>query len=394
LLYINIKEGFAGPGPSKVQLIPVSTIDTFYNNLTDPVGKEIVAPLVELYKLFVANYDDAFDVSLQIIAANQEVGAAVVNVKPATTQSPGMQPGADMGMQPGVDMGMQPGVDMDMQPGADMGMQPGAGMGMTQAQRAVRNTIIKKWAPIINPGISTVLTNAIKWLPRAKQFYDKFVSNNYYGLMSSGPPRSDPTTMSPIQLTLLTITTTLINTLYANDQLSILFGPTFAKTNPNFPIVLPATNDQFVAFLNKPSSQEPLRAAQINFGQYVTNARAPFVIIHQYVTQNLKINTVNDFMKSNVISDTIIKLIDQLNQALASDVTDQATIGELTGKLDVALANDATDQATITNLQGKVDKLTAKDANLKTQQSMLPTQWVLPKPTATTKSANNSWSYY
>ena len=358
LVYINIKEGFDGPTPVKAQLIPVSTMEDFYNQLTDPVGKDIVAPLLELYKLFVANYDDAFAVSLQIIAANKEIDAA--NVKPVTASRPGMTR-----------------------------TQQAA-----RSQQEARDTLLKKWAPIINPGIATVLTNAIKWLPRAKQFYDKFVSNNYYGLMSSGPPRSDPTTMSPIQLTLLTITTTLINTLYANDQLSILFGPTFAKTNPNFPIVLPATNDQFVAFLNKPSSQEPLRAAQINFGQYVTNARAPFVIIHQYVTQNLKINTVNDFMKSNVISDTIIKLIDQLNQALASDVTDQATIGELTGKLDVALANDATDQATITNLQGKVDKLTAKDANLKTQQSMLPTQWVLPKPTATTKSANNSWSYY
>ena len=52
LLYINSKEGFQGPEPVKAKLVSVSTIEEFYNKLTVQTDKDMIAPFVELYKLF------------------------------------------------------------------------------------------------------------------------------------------------------------------------------------------------------------------------------------------------------------------------------------------------------------------------------------------------------
>ena len=302
-LYTNYKEGFDQLVQGKVQLIPVSTIEKFYNNLTNQTDKDIVAPLAELYKVFVANYNDAFTVSLQIIDANKEIDAAAAVVEPSANTS-----------------------------------------GPAAAQTAIQ----KKWAPIINPGVAKVLTNAIKWLPIGKRFYDKFVANNYYGLMDG---TNNPDYVAPV------IIQVFMNTLYQEDQLSILLGPNFAKSNPNPPIKMPVYAGEISALMKDSQKMEPLAKPLV---EYIKKAGAPFLTIQGYI------------MKSTVLPDTIVQLIDQLNNALANDATDQATIGQLTGQLNLALANDATDQATITNLQGQVNNLQSRQPSSSAAPSNMP----------------------
>jgi hypothetical protein len=330
-LYINVKEGFDQPVPEKAQLISVSTIEKIYNNLPEQTYRDIAAPIVGLYKLFVDNYNDAFDVSLQIAAATKEADAAAASV-------PSSQPVNPDNINSRVD-----------------GYTPV--MGSNKLKDNVKRDVLKKWAPIINPGIQRVLSNAIRWLPKAKQFYDKFVSNNYYGMLDGTLIQdNDAGRKTIISLYLLGA-----NTLYEDDQLSILLGPDFAKSNPNPPIKLPATYEQFLQFTQQGSSQSLIQPAAIYFQKYMQTLGIPFMIIQKYLMEDAFLNTVN-----SIIPNTIVKLIEQLNTALANDVTDQATISQLTGQLNTALANDATDQATIHNLQGRV-------ANLESRQ-VTPTQ--------------------
>jgi hypothetical protein len=216
--------------------------------------------------------------------------------------------------------------------------------------------------------------------------------------------------MKPTIQMQLTIINTLINTLYEDDQLSIILGPALAKSNPNPPIKFPFNIEQA-----RDVPRETMVVLEQSTAEYFTNLVQPFLIIQSYLTLNFarsvgtrtpgvpqSLQFAQGFIQNNVLTDTIIQLIEQLNSAVANDATDQATIGQLTGKLNTALANDATDQATITNLEGK----------LKTQQSsnmfnistnMMPT-WksssTTTPPTTTTPStaatstSPASWSLF
>ena len=338
-VYINSKEGFDQPVPEKVSLIPVSTIEKIYNNLTDPIYKDIGAPIVGLYKLFVANYNDAFDVSLQIVAANKEVDTAIASVPVPQPVNPDN-------------------VNSAAEDQANMSV-------FNKLKDEAKMGVLKKWAPTINPGIQRVLANAIRWLPTAKPFYDKLVLNNYYGLMDGTLNRNKP----DMQITIVVL---FMNTLYEEDQLSILFGPVFAKSNPNPPIKMPVNDKhllQFVKRLTNPDTELPgVTQSQIYSSNYLRNLALPFEIIQSYVIINAQQEGIN-----SIIPNTIIQLIEQLNNALANDATDQATIGQLTGNLNSALANDAADQATITNLQGQV-------YNLQSRQAIAPTPVSYPRP--------------
>jgi len=351
-LYTYIKEGFNnsanmvvnGFPMEKVQLIPVSTIEKIYNNLPNQTFKDIGAPIVELYKLFVANYNEAFDVSLQIVAAEKEWRAAAEK--------------------------------------EDQNQQDAQQIQLAQNQQtSTRNVVLKTWAPKINPGIQNVLINAIRWLPTAKQYYDKFVSNNYYGLL-------DGTLLPPDQAgreKMLTLYVLAANTLYEDDQLKTLFGPDFAKGSPTLPIPLPTSNEQILQMLDDwnraqvPASREEDAASREELMRKVRNLQnqlqevgyrareyflnygktlsIPFMVIQQYLTENAMDERVN-----SVIPNTIIQLIEQLNTALANDATDQASIGQLTGQLNSALANDARDLASIGQLTGQLNSALANDA--------------------------------
>ena len=313
-LYINVKEGFNnaannlvnGSPMEKEQLIPVSTIEKIYNNLPNQTFKDIGAPVVGLYKLFVANYNEAFEVSLQIVAAEKEWRAAVDKL------------------------------------GASTGSVPGN----------MRGDMLLKWAPKINPGIQNVLINAIRWLPTAKQYYDKFASNNYYGLL-------DGTLLPPDQASqdkMLTLQVMILNTLYEDDQLKILLGPDFAKGSPTLPIPLPTNNEQLRWIQQKDNNTPQMMyvgdRSREYFENYGKNLAIPFMVIQQYLMETAMADPAN-----SVIPNTIIQLIEKLNAALANDAADQASIGQLTGKLNAALANDAADQASITRLEGRVNEL-------------------------------------
>ena len=348
LLYINYKEGFDGAAPEKVSLIPISTIDKFYNKLTDPTDKDIVAPIVELYKVFVTNYNDAFEVSIQISDANKDI-AAVEDSIPLPTEPD----------YTSYDQNDYSAAQNDYYKKSDE---------VQQLRAKARTDTQQKWAPIINPGVAKVLTSAIKWLPTGKQFYDKFVMNNYYGLIDG---TNNPEYLAPRLIQVL------INTLYEDDQLSILLGPTFAKSNPNPPIKLPVYVGQISALMK---DQQKMEILMNPLSEYIKKALNPFMIIQGYI------------MTSTVLPDTIIQLIDQLNNALANNTTNLATIGQLTGKLNLALANDAADQATINNLQGRVDNLQSRQANMSIQPgpikqapiNNMPSKPVFSKPMAHT----------
>ena len=352
-LYINVKEGFDGPAPEKAQLIPVSTIEKIYNNLPNQTLKDVGAPVVELYKLFVANYNDVFDVYLQIVAANKEIDAATVNI-------------------------MSPSYDSSA---------PDIYYAKMRENEALRNRAqmeaMKKWAPIINPGIQKVLSTAIKWLPQAKQYYDKFVSNNYYGLLD-GTFQQNNSSMDM----LFTLSALVLNTLYDDNQLAVLLGPDFAKSSPTLPIPMPTSKEQLLEFSSREPSPElmtAVRRAQEYLNKYVQNLRMPIPIIpviQKYLMDNARSDPVN-----SAIPNTILQLIEQLNTALANDATDQASIGQLTGqigeltsKLNAASANDMTDQNTITRLQGQVYDLQSRQPPMTTQPVPAPPLPIAPLP--------------
>ena len=413
----TFKEGFDMTAPAKVKLIPVSTIEKFYNKLTDPNAKNIVAPIVELYKLFVANYDDVFAVSLQIIDAIKERDAAVA-AAPAVAktemarykarydellkqlrqkQIANATEDGQIQVTPEIEQ-----IQKEINLVGNQLFQKEQALDMNQPQNAARDNVAKKWAPKINPGLIRVLSNAIKWLPTAKRYYDNFVSNNYYGLNPS------PSEIQSFQQMYLRIINTLMNTLYEDDQLSIIFGPTLAKSNPNPPFKFPFNIEQ-VYYIPR-ETMLPLEQSMV---QYSTNVVNPFLIIQSYLTQLVEqsamtrtpgvphsLQFAQGFIQNNVLTDTIIQLIEQLNSAVANDATDKATIGQLTGKLNTALANDARDQATITNLEGKL-KTQQSNSILNTGPNMMPT-WsasstttpptITSPSTAATSSSPASWS--
>jgi len=339
-LYINVKEGFDQPAPAKVQLIPVSTIEKIYNNLPNQTLKDVGAPIVELYKLFVANYNDVFDVYLQIVAANKEIEAATFSFDPNTNTYTNID-----------------------------------------GNEKIRNALLRKWAPIINPGIQKVLSTAIKWLPQAKQYYDKFVSNNYYGLLDGTFQQNNSS-----REMLFTLSALVLNTLYDDNQLAVLLGPDFAKSSPTLPIPMPTSKEQLLELSSREPSPElmtAVRRAQEYLFKYVKNLRMPIPIIpdiQRYLMENARLDPVN-----SAIPNTILQLIEQLNTALANDATDQASIGQLTGqlgeltsKLNAASANDMTDQNTITRLQGQVYDLQSRQPPMTTQPLPAPPSPIPP----------------
>jgi hypothetical protein len=359
-LYINVKEGFEGPVPEKERLIAVSTIEKIYNNLPDQTYKDIAAPIVALYKLFADNYNDAFDVSLQIVAATKELDASTVNI---IDPQPPQRPDEPLENPAGEGVWSSPtpaGIEYNK-------AQNDYWRKMDETEelrKKARRNVVQKWSSLINPGVQRVLSNAIRWLPNAKQFYEKFVLNNYYG-MFDGTLIQENDAGKKLIISLLVMGA---NTLYEDDQLTILFGPDFAKSNPNPPIKLPTTYEEFLQFSqsfsyaqNGPSQEQraALARAQEYLQKYIQNLGIPFMIIQKYLMEDAFLNTGN-----SIIPNTIINLIEQLNTALANDATDQATIGQLTGQLNTALANDATDQATIHNLQGRVDTLQSQQSRL------------------------------
>ena len=382
-LYINVKEGFLGPVPEKVQLIPVSTIEKIYNNLPNQTYKDIGAPVVELYKFFVANYNEAFDVSLQIIAATKEIEAANKEIDAVVAAANAPNPITAINQQMTEGFNSTP-FQMDKiqaVAGQDAQLiqlapnqQTSTSTSTSIPNVAPRNdAVLKTWAPKINPGIQNVLINAIRWLPTAKQYYDKFASNNYYGLL-------DGTLLPPDQAgrdKMLTLYVLAANTLYEDDQLKTLFGPDFAKGSPTLPIPLPTNNEQMRWYQEKDNNTQQMMDAGDRAREYSTkygqNLTFPFMIIQQYLMENAMADPAN-----SVIPNTIIQLIEKLNAALANDAADQASIGQLTGKLNAALANDAADQASITRLEGRVNELQTPLVAPVVPKPVVPAQ-VIPK---------------
>jgi hypothetical protein len=135
-----------------------------------------------------------------------------------------------------------------------------------------------------------------------------------------------------------------------------------------------------IQFAQRDSSPELFRPTLIYFQKYMQNLGIPFMNIQTYVSEDAMLNKSN-----SLIPNTIIQLIEQLNNALANDATDQATIGQLTGQLNTALANDATDQATITNLQGQVYNLQSRQVIAPTPVQPMPIQ---PMPARTIPARN------
>ena len=208
----------------------------------------------------------------------------------------------------------------------------------------------------INPGIEKVLINAIKWIPTAKKYYDQFAAHNYYGLYNGTFMRQN--FGSEEQFTKLLLM--MVNTLWEEDQLSIIWGPDFSRSNPNPPVTMPLTYEQVTT---EPTAGV-IRGLSVNMDTYIQNLTAPFKVIQKYIIENT-FQSKDGIPNSNrVIPNTIVHLIEQLNNALANDAMDQTRISELTGNLNTALANDATDQATITNLQAKVDYLQKPKPNI------------------------------
>ena len=373
LLYVNVKEGFEqSPTPEKAKLIPVSTMKKIYNQLPTQTYKDIAAPIISLYKLFVANYNDAFNVSLQIHKANKEAEAATVNIKDPERPRGSFDDPNYRALRDAYYVKINE--------------------NNTLRQKA-KTEILKKYAVQIIPGVQKVLTNAVKWLPSAKEYYDKFVSSNYYGLFdgtfmkNNFGDNQENASKEFVKLAIMAA-----NTLWEDDQLSTLIGPGFAKNNPiNPPFKMPITDGG--EELKAKTSITPDLYAQINtvFNKYIQNLVSPFMIIVQYVGMETEDNQqgramIGGIPVDGIISNTIIKMIKQLNdslandakdkarigqltgnlnKALANDLTDQTKIGELTSNLNKALENDLTDQATITNLQARVDNY---DSQLTTKQ--------------------------
>lgn len=368
-LYANYKEGFYSVDENtvltKAKLIPLSTVDNWYNNLTDPNDKKIVEPVVELYKLFVANYDAVFALSQQIVDM-------LKNFKSETGKYfvPMPQP-----VNPN-------NVNHAAEDAANMEVYYKL---IKESEQNLKN----EWFPKIDQGVIKVLTNAIKWLPTAKRLYDNYVSTNYYGLRDTPPilnADGSSTDKGGKKITELAVSFT--NALYEDDQLSIIYGPAFAKSNPTPPVKMPISEEQMLdIFMNSP--ELGMYAFTIPFQQYIATVSVPFVIIMEYLSLNwndsMRTGDLSGAIQKNVLTNTIVQLIEQLNNLLETDITNQAIIGQLTAKLSTALANDALDYAKITALQDEVKNLkTQQNSVLNVGTNIMPA-WT-PTPTTTAPS--------
>lgn len=361
LFYVNMYEGFEQqPVLEKAQLIPVSTIEKIYNQLPNQTFKDIFLPIMELYKLFVANYNDAFDVYRQILQLEKEIPAIEASEAAAfNSETNTIRRQLDV-------LQKQRNVLAKKLDDSNMPVKPGGRSNVLTDQQRVKienniNTMDREimmknrvlderereqvykremreqmrfafppqLAQQINPGVEKVLINAVKWLPNAKQYYDKFAANNFYGLYDNSFVEKNLSNNDQF----ITLYMILFNTLYEDDQLSIIFGPTFSKSNPNPPLKMPLTYEQF----KDPQTADVIRNLDMSAGQtYMQKLIVPFMIIQRYVLENTFQSNSRIPNPNGVIPNTIVQLIEQLNNALA---------------------NDATDQATITNLQARVDNL-------------------------------------
>jgi hypothetical protein len=215
-------------------------------------------------------------------------------------------------------------------------------------------------------------------VPTAKRLAVKAESNNYYGF--KGPLGGS---MESYLIKHITIFSTFVNTLYDNNQLSILFGPDFAQSNKtNLPIKMPIDNANLLAILQ--TSNPVIDTIKEYFNRYIKNISMPFEIISQYVMEN----TMKD-ATSGVISDTIVQLIEQLNTALENDKSDQAKITALEGEVAAqsnSLLNVGTSYMPIWST-ATTTKATTKPATKATTKA---TTKVAAKP-ATTATTYSSW---
>ena len=425
----NFKEGLYSTityePPERQTLVKVSTLEKFYNRLTDPVDKDLVAPTLEIYKLIVSNYDNAFNTALLIFEANNEMRVVVEKIPDAQPPSQNYEssyepahPSYPMYEGFSSDSTLYEQNDIQLQPYQSSGVSSVDESGETiftyntpdqstnfasdgqyngkelddyyarideenrlrekaqndyyirhkevdrlrnQAKKDVRRT----WSSRIDPGITALITNIIRWLPTGKPFYDKFALNNFYGLVGDNmnPDVSNDTTLRKQRLL-----QALVNTLYEDDQLSIVLGPSYAKSQN----------------LKQPITLNEIGIAGDMFGQnYMSKLMAPFTMIALYAVES-----------GSLLPDIIVNMISQLNRALANAATDQATIGQLNSKLKNSLANDATDQATIGQLTSNLKSSLANDAtdqatitnlqsmlkNLQSQQNLAGQSKVTPSP--------------
>jgi hypothetical protein len=344
----NSKEGFfggLGRYPQRQVLIKLSTLDKFYNTLTDPVDKALVVPVLEIYKLLILNYDTAFDTSVLIIDANKEIYAAGDKILDPQPPPPPPPPSYDYEQNATYTDG-ENGLTSVTYNTPDQSTNLATNGSdfldaendyyarrneITKLREKVQNDVRRTWSSRIDPGITIIITNIIKWLPTGKPFYDKLVLNNFYGLLepniNSGV--SNDITLDAVRKNRLL--QALANTLYEDDQLSILLGPSYAKTTN--PLDL---NNQAIGIIGQ---------------EYINKIVEPFIIIADYAMAS-----------GNLLPDIIVNMISQLNSSLANNTTYQAKIEQLTGSLNVALANDATDLAKIGQLSGNLNVALANDA--------------------------------
>lgn len=319
-LYVNVKEGFGFEQPTmpvKAKLIPVSTMDKIYNQLPNQSFKDILSPIIALYKLFLANYNDAFKVSLQIQKANQ---AATVNIK---------------------DLKKPTGSYSDPNYQALQDAYYAKKNENAQLRQQAIAEILPTYAPQVNPGVERVLINASKWLPTAKEYYDKFVSSNYYGLFDGTFIRNNfGDNEESARKEFLKLAIMVLNTLWEDDQLSILLGPGFSKTNPvNPPFKMPITDEGEELKVKTSMSPDLFTKTGGTFQKYAENLISPFMIIAQYVAMESMNNPQGRTMIAGMpvdglISNTIVKMIKQLNDSLANGAKDKARIGQLTSNLN------------------------------------------------------------
>ena len=300
LFYVNVKEGFDQQSSlTKAKIIPVSTVEKIYNQLPKQTFKDIAKPMVELYKLFVANYKDAFDVSSQIVKVNQAVEAATNNIKDPEQPPPRSDEAMDYSSK----------AYQDYSAAWDVFR-----MEMNENQKSrdkIRMQILQKEGVNIKPGIERVMTNAIKWLPNAKQYYDTFVLNNYYGLYDGtfGPTNfgQNPETARNEFANLAIM---VANTLYTDNQLSVLIGP--VQLPFDMPIVKKGADFISTAGI----TPDLYREINQYFQKYIQNLISPFYIIVQYLsreTNNYDGARIGGLPIDGTIIDTIVKMITQLN---------------------------------------------------------------------------------
>lgn len=396
LVMSNYKEGLYSmityQPPERQALVKVSTLEKFYNRLTDPVDKDIVAPMLEIYKLIVSNYDNAFNTSVLIFEANNEMNSVADKIPDAQPppdiswssspmyegfssdstlyeQNDSVSYGEGQGL--GEELDDYYAIMNEVNQFSDVDMQQSqndfeAGMNKIREIKAMRekaqndyylrqdevnrlrekakNDVRRTWSSRIDPGITALITNVIRWLPTGKPFYDKLVLNNFYGLRENN---MNPTISNDAASRKQRLLQALANALYADDQLSIVLGPSYAKSQN----------------LTQPINLNALGIEGDMFGlDYMSKLAAPFIMIADYAQGS-----------GNLLPDIIVNMISQFNSALANDATDQATIVQLTSKLKNSLANDATDQSKIANLQSMLQ-------NLQSEQKLAGQSKVAPAP--------------